>query len=983
MRVSTKPFLYKKLIRTFYKNIIRTLYLKVFFYGGLLIRMVKKSRLILMFSLILLVFLMIGTVSAADNTTLNNSNSVSSSVDSESVNIVNLNTSINDNQQVQDYQNMENNGGVADNTVYSVSSNNTNNVNNDEINILGSSNDEVSVLGNINDNSNIVISPNGTNNGTGTQEDPTDYATAYTSVVDGGTITFLNGEYTNIVNMSINKNITLYHDATIGEAIINPNGTGYIFYLNSNTSLVVNGLKMVNATGYTIGSHTYGGAIYAENNCTIMVINSTFTNNTARNGGAIRLTTGNLTSINSTFTNNTAANDDGGAIRLDTGNVTSINSTFTNNTASSGGAILLGTGNVTSINSTFTNNTAYDGGGAIWLGTGNLTSINSTFTNNTANGDYGGGAILLGTGNLTSINSTFTNNTAASCGGAIQLFSTGNLTVSGSIFLDNAAVNGSAIYIGTDSNVVADYDWWGNNTPFNGTNYNNLIYHKINDSDFEYLIPNNWVVMGLTVDPSVILLGGNSSVIVSLNQTMSTSGVVSPLPSSIVLPARVVIFNTSNGILNLTSTNISGSVVNVYTPSSTGTYTLSSTIDNQNLSTIITVNGGETPTSKGTSIVESVLSVYENGTVIVHVLDDGSVVDVGSVNLLYDNSAVGTGYVRDGVATFKLTNLTPGNYNVTVFYFGKSPFNSCSKTLTLTVLPDNSNVTINVPNISGKAGANQTVIINVTDSLGNPVNTGNITISINGINYTGNVVNGSAQINYTVPSTQGVHNITVTYTNGTYTTSVNSTINVTNNTSSPVGTVLIGYNLTKNYGTLANYTGKLTDTNGNPIVGQHIALNLTRLDTGKSKVYWVTTDTHGEYQLEINLWIANYTASASYAGNDYYKPANTTTNTITVTGNVTGTVLTADTFNEKFNAGKNFTGKLTDTNGNPIVGQHIALNLTRLDTGKSKVYWVTTDTHGEYQLAINLWTANYTAHCSYTGTSSYSSSSASATITVN
>ena len=64
------------------------------------------------------------------------------------------------------------------------------------------------------------------------------------------------------------------------------------------------------------------------------------------------------------------------------------------------------------------------------------------------------------------------------------------------------------------------------------------------------------------------------------------------------------------------------------------------------------------------------------------------------------------------------------------------------------------------------------------------------------------------------------------------------------------------------------------------------------------------------------------------------------------------------------------------------MGQHIGLYLTRLDTGASKLYWVTTDTLGEFQLAINLWTANYTAQCSYAGTSQYSSSSANATITV-
>ena len=248
------------------------------------------------------------------------------------------------------------------------------------------------------------------------------------------------------------------------------------------------------------------------------------------------------------------------------------------------------------------------------------------------------------------------------------------------------------------------------------------------------------------------------------------------------------------------------------------------------------------------------------------------------------------------------------------------------------------------------------------------------------MNYTANVTNGSATVNYTSPNTIGLHNITVTYTNGTYSASKTSTINVTNMT---IDTVLIGNNLTKNYGVNANYTGKLLDIYGNPIIGQHIALNLTRLSDGKSKVYWVTADTNGEYQLAINLSLGEYTAQASYYGNSNYSASNASVNSITVLNtNITSTVLTANNFLEPYGAGLNFTGKLTDNFGNPVIGQHIALNLTRLDTGASKIYWVTTDTLGEYQLAINLWTANYTAQCSYAGTSQYSSSSANATITV-
>jgi parallel beta-helix repeat protein len=94
------------------------------------------------------------------------------------------------------------------------------------------------------------------------------------------------------------------------------------------------------------------------------------------------------------------------------------------------------------------------------------------------------------------------------------------------------------------------------------------------------------------------------------------------------------------------------------------------------------------------------------------------------------------------------------------------------------------------------------------------------------------------------------------------------------------------------------------------------------------------------------------------------------------------TILTANDFKEIYGAGQNFTGKLTDNQGNPIIGQHIALKLTNPQTGANKIYWQTTDNNGEYQLEINLYPGVYTAECSFGETSQYVDSSASATINV-
>ena len=96
---------------------------------------------------------------------------------------------------------------------------------------------------------------------------------------------------------------------------------------------------------------------------------------------------------------------------------------------------------------------------------------------------------------------------------------------------------------------------------------------------------------------------------------------------------------------------------------------------------------------------------------------------------------------------------------------------------------------------------------------------------------------------------------------------------------------------------------------------------------------------------------------------------------------ITKSVLSANKFSEPYGAGQNFTGKLLDANGNPLIGQHIAIKLSNTQ-GQSKVYWANTDYNGEYQLEINLYSGEYKAQCSFGGNSIYSESNDSTSITV-
>ena len=94
--------------------------------------------------------------------------------------------------------------------------------------------------------------------------------------------------------------------------------------------------------------------------------------------------------------------------------------------------------------------------------------------------------------------------------------------------------------------------------------------------------------------------------------------------------------------------------------------------------------------------------------------------------------------------------------------------------------------------------------------------------------------------------------------------------NLNSKKNSNTKTMLTGNNITVNYGAGENYTVRLTNINGNPIAGQHLSLNLTRLSDGASKVYWGTTDIKGKVNLQINLFPGLYSINVNFINDNEY-----------------------------------------------------------------------------------------------------------------
>lgn len=238
---------------------------------------------------------------------------------------------------------------------------------------------------------------------------------------------------------------------------------GAIF--NEGTLNISNAL--FNQNGFVDGSTTTkGGAIRNEstnNHASLTLSNTTFSSNSAENGGAIFNDSGSTLTINPNvaFNSNRAADNGGGIYNQGTAIIDGAS--FNSNSSTQRGGAIYTTGNLTVRNSSFTGNTStvanpswQYGGGAIQQDSGSLTIDHSNFDRNITNSR--GGAIHLLRNNVTISNSTFTENKAGSGeGGAIALTSSdAAATITNSSLTDNSAGLGGAIFNEGNLTIVAD-----------------------------------------------------------------------------------------------------------------------------------------------------------------------------------------------------------------------------------------------------------------------------------------------------------------------------------------------------------------------------------------------------------------------------------------------------------------------------------------------------------------------------------------------
>jgi len=215
-------------------------------------------------------------------------------------------------------------------------------------------------------------------------------------------------------------------------------------------------------------SKSSGGAIAAENDGSLSVINSTFSNNWADVGGAIAAAGTSDVLIKGSYFSGNSASSLGGAFAFAGGwggaqgpavnSLKIVDSQFYKNTCSYGGAGWIQTGDTTTVSisgSSFSTNQApgVNGGpSAIAFGVTSHSSVtlsNSIFENNISHGNTGALGISS-QGSVVMNSCTVKNNTGANYGGGIYFygFDGGSMLVKNSTILGNkAALYGGGIWL--------------------------------------------------------------------------------------------------------------------------------------------------------------------------------------------------------------------------------------------------------------------------------------------------------------------------------------------------------------------------------------------------------------------------------------------------------------------------------------------------------------------------------------------------------
>ncbi len=397
-------------------------------------------------------------------------------------------------------------------------------------------------------------------------------------------------------------------------------------------------------------SANVGGAIF--NAMEITTLNGDFIDNWSFQGGAI-FNLGMITTLNGDFIGNSA--DSGGAIFNGRGTISELTGDFIGNSSASGGAIYNAGGIISKLTGDFIGNSAGEEslGGAIF-NAGEITTMTGDFIGNSASND--GGAIF-NPGTITSLTGDFIGNSAGKGSGGGAIFNAGKITTLTGDFISNSAgeesLGGAILNTGEITTMTGDFI--GNSAALSGAIFNQGKITTLtgdfigNSASYAVGAIFNLGTIGILAKGSDVHFTGNSDSIDS-NALYSEEGIfhLNAFGENKIVVNDGISGNSEKKSSNKLEINNnldgSGNPISSDENPDFGVVEFNNKVENQTITVhngdfklgafagaTITVNGEEKVVEKSiASLVNSDLTVLENGTLIIGKGTDNDVVSVDS-----------------------------------------------------------------------------------------------------------------------------------------------------------------------------------------------------------------------------------------------------------------------------------------------------------------------------------------------------------------
>ena len=302
----------------------------------------------------------------------------------------------------------------------------------------------------------------------------------------------------------------------------------------------------------------------------------------------------------------------------------------------------------------------------------------------------------------------------------------------------------------------------------------------------------------------------------------------------------------------------------------------------------------------------------------------------GNVTLTIGNETF-VAPIKDGVASFDLSDVPAGDYNATVTYPGDDKYAGFDLICPVSIEND---FIITAENLTKYYHGPERFVVNLTDTKGNPIANANISIYINGRNYT-RTTDNKGQASMAIGLNAGEYPVVVTY-NGT---SVDATVTVL--------PTVNGTDIIKVFRNATQYWATFRDSQGNYLPeGTTVTFNIHGVMYERK----VSGD-KGLARLNINLEAGEYIITAMNP-----VTGDMAANNITVLSRITEN---ADLVKYYRNASQ-YTVKVLGDDGKAVgAGENVTFNINGV------FYTRQTDANGVAKLNINLQPGDYVITAEY------------------